>query len=779
MKNRFFQRSIILCLSLLLRFHSMECDVGNYMGYEMLFDKDFVFDYSKKNLTFNTWYYNSDLYHDSNSKYRNTESWVNFLERAYDQQDIMEFIYRYDLKSNRFEDELLALRNKRKRAIRTPQKEVDFVRFMRYALNVEEFLKTYEPNPWSDEPVNIVSSDFTPLMNKATIQIEANSNQFIRERYAYQLLKLLRYSEQYDLFISTFKKYFENKSSMISYWALEHYAGVLMERGELAESNYHFARVYVNSPEKRSSSYLSMKLGSPSRFMESLNFCKNEDEKIALYYIRAMQTKKLVLEDLQYITKKSGNQEYARVIMSHEINKLEKILLFRSDSPGDSGYLSERTKTQRLLKLQVPNYIKDLIQLNNEMLALDQEDYFWHLSLSYLYYLNGQHEECSKILNLVKSNAADIQKQHDIIYIINYLELNPNLSVEDENMIGKLLFSINDNKSSYPFVHAEKGKRYYDYEDEFNTTNQFIFSKLTERFKNNNNAFMKLIFSGKSLSVNLRVEYDISASDVDKIIEDMRRTQETELSTFAATYYFQEPYYYFDEPENRKARLNFNDCEMYLKELKATILMSDPSTVPKALKIYEELPSEHLDHFVYGSPFEFSAKQPDFENHDMIANALPKLTRIEFARNLNRLLQAPMTSENALKIGLAYYNSSYYGLQWKLLTYFRYYSEPTGKTDMSNCEKYLRDALALGGLDREKQAQVYFMLARCEQNRYTKINGLIPGNYSWSSGFKEYIIQMNESGNMSYLKRLRSGYSDTKAYREIVRECKYLAYYLN
>jgi hypothetical protein len=51
---------------------------------------------------------------------------------------------------------------------------------------------------------------------------------------------------------------------------------------------------------------------------------------MALHYIHAMRTKSLALEDLSEITQELGNHEYARMIMSHEINKLEKILQTRN-----------------------------------------------------------------------------------------------------------------------------------------------------------------------------------------------------------------------------------------------------------------------------------------------------------------------------------------------------------------------------------------------------------------------------------------------------------------
>lgn len=791
-----YQRSVALFLSFVLAFEAIGCAEWYYMEYDMLFDRDLVFEHAKHNSTYNAWYYNQELYNSDNLRFENANSWVNFLEQAYRREDILAFIYRAEAKHVAKDKELLALQKKRLKTLSAPQKESQFVDCIQFALKVEQFLDNYQSDPWDDEPIRIKISDFTPLINEAAAQMKASQDLFIKERYAFQLLKLYRYSKQYNPFILTFKKYFDGRATMLSYWAMEHYAGVLSTSGKTARANYYFAKVYVNCPAKRSSSYLSMKLSTAADFEQTLALCASKEEQMALHYIHAMQTKTLALNDLKTITSHLGNHEYARVVMSHEINKLERILLNRAQSEADLAYQSEHMNALKLLQNQVGVYLKDLIQLNQSLLSQDDNAAFWHLSLAYLYQLDAQFTACSEVLQTIKPSTPEIQMQHDIIFIVNYLAQRKTLSEADENIIGEKLMSLNQNNPSYPFLGGEAYPMAKYINDrflvtEYNTLNEYIFSKISAHYKNLN-AFMAVIFSGNQFEFDLcskagtTVEegiqnptFQITLTDIDQIIKDLKRTPENKLSSFAASYYFGTPQYEEKDDAYHTALVPFKLCEQKLLELKATILLRDPTQIEQALQIYEALPKEQTDaQFTYGSPFVYSSKTLYFDRHYDNQARLPKWTRLAFAKEVQRLNAQTTNALSAFQLGVAYYNASYYGLQWDLLAYDRNFSSPNGLVDMQIAEKYLNLALKLGGLNKEQQAQTYFMLARCEQNRYTVQNGAFNFNYEGDNAFFKEFNLMKRAGYTQNFQRLAKEYSTTASYKEMIKECKYFAYYL-
>ena len=127
----------------------------------------------------------------------------------------------------------------------------------------------------------------------------------------------------------------------------------------------------------------------------------------------------------------------------------------------------------------------------------------------------------------------------------------------------------------------------------------------------------------------------------------------------------------------------------------------------------------------------------------------------------------------------SYYNASYYGLQWNLLAYDRWFWRPNGNVDMRIAEKYLNKALSIGGLNTEQQAQTYFMLARCEQNRYTLQNGEFRESYDGDNAFSIDFARMKRSLYMRNFEIIANKYKGTESYKEIIKECKYFAYYIN
>ncbi|MES2554972.1 MAG: hypothetical protein V4604_02425 [Bacteroidota bacterium] len=768
-----FKKSVILFLSLCIAIESIACGGGGYyMDYDMLFDRNILFDNGKKTTTYNAWIYNSDLYTEDSPRIQNTESWATYLENVYRKEDLERFIYRSPAGFDKLKEQK-RLRSKRMSDSDVSKKEALFLDFIAYALKVEKVIGDNTPDPWAEEVKEINLTDFNDRISEGKALLKGLKDDFMKERYAFQLIKLYRYSNQLEDAEKTYKTYFSNSTSLIGYWAMEHYAGILMKQNKPFQANYYFIKVYTNCPSKRESSYLSMRLDSEADFNKTLDLCKETEEKMALHYLRSMQTKALGLEDMQTITKALGNHEYARIIMAHEINKLEKGIL----TEGESGDKQD----EKLLAEQLRNYTKDLIAFNEDMLAKDGEDQFWHLSLAYLYYLNDQYTQCSALLEKTHPKTPDLQKQHTIIDIVNYLATRKTLTEVDENIIGEKLYALNGNNVSYPFLGDEREENYY--EDEYNTVNQFIFRQIYERSKTKN-TFLELIFSSETIS-DLHSEYPYDNDEkskkrsevayIDQVLTDLDKTPETTLSLYAANYFFQRYGY------GRNSEVDFEQCKQQLKEFKATLLMRDPERLQEAVAIFSELPKNVMGENIYGDPFKFDLKNPDFGRFDDNRYSMSSMSKYELAKKLSELYQKKSTAMDYYNLGMAYYNTSYYGLQWKAAAYYRSTYAPNGFYSMKTAQLFFKKALAFGKLIDEQEAQIYFMLARCEQHEYTQKNGEIPTYYDSNSqfSFDTYMGNMRSESAFSNFEILQRNYSNTAFYDELIGECYYFNYYVN
>jgi hypothetical protein len=771
-----FKKSVILFLSLCIAIESIACAGGGYyMDYDMLFDRNMLFDNGKKTTSYNAWIYNSEIYSEDTPRIQNTESWAEYLENVYRKEDLERFIYRSPVGFDKTKEQK-RLRAKRMSDADISNKEALFLDFIAYALKVEKVIADNTPDPWADQVKEINLSDFNDRINEGKALLKGLKDDFMKERYAFQLIKLYRYSNQLEDAAKTYKTYFSNSTSLMGYWAMEHYAGILMKQNKPFEANAYFIKVYTNCPSKRETSYRSMQLDSEKDFNKTLTLLKETEDKMALHYLRSMQTKALGLEDMRTISTTLGNHEYGRIIMTHEINKLEKGILTEDESsdPVDKN----------LLVAQLTNYTKDLIVFNEGMLAKDGEDQFWHLSLAYLYYLNGKHTKCSDLLETINPKTPELRKQHTIIYIVNYLGTRQTLTEVDENIIGEKLYALNDNSVSYPILNNKH--EVSDYASEYNTANEFIFRQIYERSKTKN-AFLELIFSGQTIwemqaeypyDEDGKTEENSGVAYIDQLLSDLAKTPETSLSLYAAHYYF---FNYTDYGYGSNSRVDFESCELQLKELKATLLMRDPERLQEAVTLFSELPERFRNESIYGNPFAFSLQNLSFDKYYENQYSLSSMTKYELAQKLNDMNKKKSTAMDYYKLGLAYYNTSYYGLQWKAMAYYRSSYAPNGSYSMKAAQLFFKKALAFGKLTNEQEAEIYFMLARCEQHEYTEKNGEISSYYNPNSenSFATYMRNMQSAGAFSNFEILRRNYSNTSFYDELIEECAYFGYYVN
>lgn len=804
MKKISFLTLLLVSISLFIPKYGKNCG-GNYMYYNMLFDRDLVFSDGKALSWYNLWNYNSNLYGSYSIQLQNATEWAEFLENKYVAADLIPIIYR-ETSFTTYEKETKNLRSNRISEKDISMKEMLFINYLELALAVEKHLKGYEPNPWGygEDEVKKDPLEYNRLINKANQMLAVNQHTMIKERIAFQLIKLHRYEENYREVLTVFENNFSKTNSFIGFWAMDHYAGALRKLGRKAEANYFFSKVYVNSPSRRVSAYSSIQINSEKEMNDTKKICSTTDEKLALHFIRGVETKVLSLGDIEYIFNNGGNHEYARVLMSYEINKLEKILL---------KYPSEYFEDNKNETKEALNYLRQLIELNNKIVAVDDASKFWHLSLAYLYYLNNDYSKSKSFLENHIPNSADLKIQHTVLEILNYIATKEELTVMDENIIGHKLYEINKNKETISCIttskkYADEQRNYYEgnyrkgHED-YNTINEYIFKLIYSKVKNKN-AYKELIFNGKT------IEYDLFRRDfpkwneneqegkklsieyLDQLLAAFEATEKTKLTDFAARYYFEfkstYDYHYANFYDVKDVYFNleaYYDIKAILLEMKATLLMRNPNRLKEAVTIFEQLPEEFKNaSMVYKNPFEMSAQTIRFDQETEIESILEEksYTKLKLAKELLVHLEKAKATNSAIdyfRLGVAYYNMSYYSNMWRFLAYYRCSIEPNGFVDNSIALNFLEKALSIGLKNRELEAKAHFMGARCEQNLFTQNYGSIGDNTDNGLYFDDFMKEINQAGFQKNFSALKNSYSNSQFYKDVISECLYFRYYQN
>jgi hypothetical protein len=582
---------------------------------------------------------------------------------------------------------------------------------------------------------------------------------------------------------------------------MDHYAGALAGMGRKAEANYYFSKVYVNSPSRRESAYLSISINSEQEMNDAKSLCQSNDEKLALHFIRGIETKNLAIDDIDFIFKNGGNHEYARVLMSHEINKMEYLLLPQN---GDSfEYPSEDDPIKS--KDEAMNYINRLITLNKLMLPKDDSNKFWYLSLGYLHFLNKDYANCKAVLDGNIPKDENLKKQHTVIDILNYVSSKSELNIVDENIIGHKLYEINsDNEtlSSVSTVSKETSNiAYYETNyyrkatEDYNTINEYLFQLIYAKVKSKN-AFKELVFNGGTMDSDLfRRDYKdwneteqgkkaLSPEYIITLLNSFETTEKTKLVEYAGRYYFgfeREWREYYSDKSFYLSK--FSDIKYVLNELKATLLMRKPEKLAEAIEILEKLPENFSNAITrYTDPFKMTAKPIILETPAEINNYEKALDKLTLAKKLQIHYEKANATNSAIDyyyLGLAYYNLSYYSDSWQFLAYYRCTTTPNGFTDNSISMNFLNKALSIGLGNKELEAKAHFMAARCELNLFTQKYGQIQDNDEDNLNFDKFLFDIKQQGFQKNFNLLKNSYSNTQFYQEIVSECSYFSYYLN
>ena len=760
MTNRFLKRLLILSIS------TFCLSVNVFGGYSGIYCRKSNFDESL-------------ILHDLESNgaedgpnervLDNTEDWAMFFEGKYESKVLSSVIYRQDSFQG-LQIELDKLQGLALLEVNLFEKEKAFMNYLELALDIERHLRGLRHDPWKIKQDNVNNElEFIDLLQRSQSMIDQSPYHFIIERLAYQQIKLNRYHANYGEVERLYKLYFNNASSFISYWAMDQYAGAVRKLGRKAESNYLFSKVYTYSPSRRASAMTSIDIDSDLDVNQALALCQSSEERIALYFIRGMNDLNLAADEIHIIYQILGDHSLSRRLMIKAILKIESYYLAFDEGNRNVGQVAE----------SVENYTNQLIQLNQQFVADDSYHPFWRVSLSYLYWLIGEDDKSLASLGEIPSQEG-LRKQYQMIELLNHLGDDKELTRNDENRIGTLLYAINDDKAiTYP-VSIDDMKWRSSYKNNFN---EYVFQSLRKKpqFKD---AYKSLIFNGHRLEWDLlrrkeqgelQLSYvsihdeQLTVEYIQKLLSLRKQTTSSRLVDYAEQCYFQS---YVDRIWPNPSEADFNTAIDYiLREVEATLLMRNPENLPAAIDILRSIPTE-FQYPCSGNPFEFRVEEPNihldyfpYNNYSYPDSTLPeRYSKLELAEKLNGLYNSKKTNgrgNDLFQVALAYYNMSLSGSAWKYLSYFRYADEKSGILHWAMIDEITREALEDNSLTDEERAMAHYLGARCQKKIF-------------KSSDKATFFNFRKDFD-----QLISEYSHTEFYQSVVKECADFRLYVN
>lgn len=618
----------------------------------------------------------------------------------------------------------------------------DTVEYLLFSKKCEPHVIDY--SGWLNNGKN--SLQMQELISEGLKSFKKCKSQYIRLRYAYQIIRLAHYSKNYKQAIDLFDflmpkidvKTFDGKKSLIYYWNLSLKAGALRHTRQFPEASFLFSKVYDNSKELQDASLRSFLIRNDKEWETCMTFCKTNDERALLHTMRANEKGSKALGAMKAIYELNPKNKYLRILLIKELEELEEDLL---------GITFNKTKA-KLKKRNIPrsgikSYATDVRTFIMRVIAEKKvEDLdVWQVAQAYVLLLTGENREASIALRKVVNSTEDstLKDQVEIFLLAQIIDAFEIADEQTENLAYSLI----------------RNNEYYN-------SNAYFPRYLGDKLRS---LYDKEGAAGKSYLCH-------------KTYDDLKRAQPADIIKDLVLLI---------------ERGDLNNLEQLLLTQGTDFIMSDElydllavhhmqeGNFEAAMESYRMIPRPNWDNFGVYDPFRATIK--DCHECPHSKDTLDLFNRGEFIEEILDLqykLKAE-EKENAafyLKIGVGIYNSSYYGHSWKVMDYFRSVRHWDGQIKDSNNKEvknlglaaYYFDMARQAANDKEQAAKACYMAAKCE---------LI--DFYHSEAYKEpeccntvpYIPE--EFGN--YYNLLLDQYGDTKFYEKIINECQFFRAY--
>lgn len=692
---------------------------------------------------------------------------------------------------------------------------------------------TYGTDYWAVGAATELNTDpdeQATLLADARNAYKSTKSDFLKLRYAYQMQKLdtQNAATLYDELIAPLVA---NKNadplmlkSMVQYWALAYKAGRLLKANN-AESLYLFAKCFLNDPEKRELYLSNFRIADQNAFDKALLLAHTPDEKATLWLMKSCKTKELDLDALTHLYQSNPSSPLLNLLLSREINKIERQLLspilMRGDSTliekinakqdaffkvkygydrseeyanneaaenTDGGFLlavrgffgdiwraivglfSSSSKAPilpaTLQQLANDAHIKALTDLTKKALAEGKtaDPALWQTAAAYLNYLSQNHIEASKMANTLPASATQaVRQQALLVDCLARLANNPSIDEQLEN----------------DFAMALKGKKQAQYEYD----NYGVFSRsltaLAQKYVQQGNlakAILCLDKATETTAANTLTEFSATPKDLDALLQIADKADRTPFERFLLN----------DSRFDRNLVLEIQGTKLLrnqqydaalakLNQIDAEYWTATPPPVEEENYYY----NDNFDNFFFTCNFDHNQVQPDSTQNTC--------NKLQFAQKVVSLLHKAQSNKNEAasyyyQVANGFFNTPFWGYNARLWQGSLIYSLGTaGKYPLNSSpadtKLYEGEQQFLTQYGNRKAAIDYYKKAIDAQQ-----NAEITAKSAYLIKFCQMNPQASfhlaDTTDLTYIRLLKEKYSNTQFYADIIKQCPNLNAYL-
>jgi len=651
----------------------------------------------------------------------------------------------------------------------TNSKDLEALGYLMYA-------KRVEPNvtgEWTDwEPIQRDSISMAGLIKNGNQLYAAAKRDFIKSRYAYQVMRLAHYSRRYSDVLAWHENFLKIKgaSPLMKDLCQGLKAGATMRLGKRTQAAYLFSQLFSKSALKRVSNYMSfawcVNRMDPRARQICLGYCQSPEEKANLLGLFALGNPESELPTLKKIYQYFPSAALLEMLVVRELHKIEKHYLSPSLNKMSGGNLSyyewsDNSSSADINKWKrVADSVAGFCAKASRSAAIKNPG-FYQTAAAYLYFVTRQYAASRQFLDAAnKSELSD--------------------KLKDQCRLTELLVTVNEkDKIDAAFEQQilpsmqwldEKAKKSSVIKHDYWEENEWVIFR--------NNVLKQVLAKRYHAQGEIRKEA-LCLGDIDFVREHMETKDILKLN----------------------ALMQSNSKSPFEKWLCANFSMKNDEVI-------DVIATTHLRDYNFTEAIVWLQKIKDKKQLalqrnpftalliDNQENAFPsdegKFDKLSFAVQMKSLTEkqrtGTATAAELFKLASGVYNMTYYGRAWETVEYYR--SGVDGYHIPNNASPFTREyygAFRAGELyqramraatDGNFRAKCLFMMAKCTQKQIRQpqwddfrdsTNNTDYDKYNDAE--KKYETEFQ---NNKFFPQLIKEYGGTAFYKEAYSTCSYL-----
>ena len=611
------------------------------------------------------------------------------------------------------------------------------------------FAKRCEPHvirqdAWNPEPKDFEQMQY--LINVGKKAFKKTKSNYIKLRYAYQLIRMAHYMNDYQQTVELYDDLLpktDKIESILNYWIEGHRAGALKKLGKKVEAAYLFSKIFQYAPSKRESAFRSFHVETDEEWEACLLMCQTDGERAMLYALRANADHSKAAYEMDHIYQLDPTNENLELLLVKEIKKLEKDFL-------GLEFNNHKSENKSLYNIPRPDGGAYLVRLHElvrkcikEQKVLRPE--LWMIADGYLEFLSNDFYAAERTFDKLEPIIKNpiLKEQLAAFRLALNINLMEGVDEEDEEDIATI---FKDNKLY---------KKFRAFPD-------FINDKLAFEYARTG-------YPGKAFRCqhNLRVLKPNPQIDIiEDLLEVCRKEEPTKFERALISY------------------RNGETMEIDLMDMKGTYLMTHGNW-EAALEVFKRIPKERWNDYQENPFHERLEDNVHKPVQDTVAYNKVEIIEKIFEMEYQAKADYKKGAELFYQLGIAHYNMTYFGHAWHVMDYFRsgrnweyrklgIFDEwylPYGNKENQDCTKaqfYFEKTIELTE-DTELATKAAFMAAKCEQNAYFTSKDC---TYFSSTHMPDPPEEYRR-----FYQMLKTRFNGTDFYNKIFEECKYFKAY--